>query len=60
MKTHDLKIWPQWFDAVRLGSKTFEVRKNDRGFEVGDLLNLNEFKPGIGTYTGRTISKRIT
>jgi hypothetical protein len=60
MKTHELKIWPQWFDAVRQGLKTYEVRKDDRGFSVGDILVLEEFKPGVGAYTGRTLERRIT
>jgi hypothetical protein len=59
MKTHQLKIWPQWFDAVRQGAKTFEIRKDDRNFNVGDELTLEEFKPGVGAYTGRVIEKRI-
>jgi hypothetical protein len=58
-KTHELKIWPQWFDAVRLGTKTFEIRKDDRNYAVGDTLVLNEFRPGVGEYTGRKIERRI-
>lgn len=37
---HDLKTLPQYYDAVVAKSKTFELRKNDRGFAVGDFLNL--------------------
>jgi hypothetical protein len=59
MKTHHLKIWPQWFDAIRLGSKSYEIRYDDRGFNVGDRLVLEEFKAGVGEYTGRTIEKRV-
>lgn len=46
--THKLKIWPQYFDAVVEGSKTFEIRDNDRNpkFKVGDTLSLHEFDPG--------------
>ena len=59
MKTHNLKIWPNWFLAVVDGSKCFEIRRDDRGFEVGDLLVFEEYKPRVGTYTGRTIRRRI-
>lgn len=59
-KTHDIKIWPQWFDAVRLGTKTFEIRKDDRNYAVGDILILNEFRPGVGEYTGRKVERRIS
>lgn len=63
---HELKISPKYFDAVEQGIKTFEVRKNDRGFAVGDLLRLREFdeKSEAPTeslkYTGRTCEAAIT
>ena len=43
MKRHELKIWPEYFDPVEAGLKTFEIRKNDRGFAMGDRLLLREF-----------------
>ena len=51
---HELKILPKYFDDVKIGQKTFEVRKNDRGFKEGDMLALNEFDP-IKGYTGNSI-----
>lgn len=36
MATHRLKIQEQYADAVLNGTKTFEIRKNDRGYKVGD------------------------
>lgn len=42
---HSLKIWPQYYCRVADGSKTFEVRKNDRGFQPGDEVELREFDP---------------
>lgn len=53
MKTHELKIWPEFFDAVEGGGKTFELRKNDRGFKVDDCLHLREWNPKTGQYSGR-------
>jgi hypothetical protein len=47
---HELKIWPQHFKAVSNGTKKFEIRKNDRGFKVGDLLDLLEFDPTCDKY----------
>jgi hypothetical protein len=41
--THELKIWPQYFARVKDGSKTFEVRENDRGFQPGDTVVLKEY-----------------
>lgn len=40
---HDLKIWPQYFSRAADGCKTFEVRKNDRGFQMGDEVVLHEW-----------------
>ena len=42
---HALKIYPEYYEAVKSGKKPFEVRKNDRDFKVGDILALNEFDP---------------
>ena len=42
---HELKIWPQWYCRVADGSKTFELRDNDRGFQSGDTVVLKEWDP---------------
>lgn len=57
---HQLKTWPEHFDAVASGLKTFEIRKDDRGFEVGNILNLNEFDPRTMAYTGRMLVALVT
>ena len=38
--THVLKVAPPYFEALNDGSKTFEVRRNDRAFQTGDTLVL--------------------
>lgn len=43
--THELKIWPQYYCRVADGTKTFEVRVNDRGFQPGDEVILKEWDP---------------
>lgn len=40
---HDLKTAPEHFEAVWSGAKTAELRKDDRGFSVGDVLRLREW-----------------
>lgn len=42
---HELKTWPDFFDAIKRGDKSFEVRRNDRNFEVDDTLLLLKFDP---------------
>lgn len=41
MKTHRLKVFIKYADAIMSGAKTFEIRKNDRGYEVGDKIVFN-------------------
>lgn len=60
MVIHELKSWPEYFEAVRCGNKTFEIRKNDRNFQVGDKLMLHEFDPTTGKWLGRQICKEVT
>ena len=50
---HELKIEKKYCIAMIEGRKTFEIRKNDRGFCVGDFLALNEVFEGA--YTGRSV-----
>ena len=54
---HYVKILPKYFMDVESGIKTFEIRFNDRGYKVGDILHLQEFFGG--EYTGRVIEKVI-
>ena len=44
-RIHQLKTWPEYWDAVFSGAKTFEARKDDRGFQVGDTLELVRWNP---------------
>lgn len=57
---HDLKCWPEYFQAVKSGIKPFELRKDDRGFAVGDVLHLREYDPKTEQYTGEEIDKTVT
>lgn len=40
MTRHVLKLNDRYYDAVANGIKTFEIRKNDRNYKVGDTLAL--------------------
>lgn len=59
MSEHNLKTIQPFFNDVLHGRKTFEVRKYDRNFSVGDTLTLEEFDPFEG-YTGQAIVREIT
>lgn len=56
-KVHDVKLGTTFFDDVKTGRKTFELRKNDRGYKEGDTIVMHEYNDG--TTTGRTIEKKI-
>lgn len=59
MTTHELKCWPEYFGPLADGRKTFEVRLDDRGFAVGDVLWFREYILETGL-TGRDVRKRVT
>lgn len=45
-RSHRLKCWPHWFEEIRSGRKTFDVRStSDRCFQAGDTLELFEWDP---------------
>lgn len=48
---HSLKTLPRFYQAVIDKKKPFEIRKNDRNFQSGDDIILNEWENG--NYTGR-------
>jgi hypothetical protein len=58
--THELKSHSRFFEPVLNGTKKFELRRNDRGFKVGDFLRLREWNPVEESYTGREVSARVT
>lgn len=57
---HELKTWPQYWVAVAAGSKPFELRRDDRAFEVGDTLVLREWNPVTHCYSGRSLRVPVT
>lgn len=57
---HELKTWPSPFKAMREGIKPFEIRLDDRDFQVGDILLLREWDPATELYSGQELRKQIT
>ena len=43
--THELKAHPAMYRAISRGAKTFEVRKDDRAFQSGDVVRLRYYDP---------------
>jgi len=59
MTKHELKSWPEYFEPIFNNIKRFELRKNDRNFQVGDIIWLREWDKDNG-YTGRSCKRRVT
>lgn len=71
---HELKCWPEFFEALHNGTKLLELRTDDRPFQVGDILRQREWEPGgryidgnpevggatVQGYSGREIRHRVT
>lgn len=56
---HELKIEPAYFRSVLSGDKTFEIRRNDRGFKLGDIILLREYSSYDAFYTSRELIREI-
>lgn len=63
-RTHELKCWPEPFEAMRAGIKTFEWRRDDRGYAVGDTLILRKWDPSVSEHDNererRTLTVEVT
>lgn len=60
MKIHELKTHPTHFAAVASGAKRAEIRRDDRGYAVGDVLVLREYDHATDSYSGREVEVRVT
>lgn len=56
---HALKTWITFYGMVANGTKCFEVRRNDRRFQEGDIVQLKEWNPSKEEYTGRECFRTI-
>ena len=57
-KTIEKKILPEYYRQVLSHRKTFEIRKDDSDYEVGDVLLLKEWDGE--QYTGHQTKREIT
>lgn len=54
------KTWPEAFEKILKGAKTFDARLANFDCKPGDILILEEYNPKTKKYTGRKIEKEIT
>ena len=59
MKIWNKKSWCHLYQKAIEGQKTHDIRLNE-GYEVGDVLILNEYDNAHGAYTGRSQRFDIT
>lgn len=56
MTLHELKILHEYLVDITIGKKTFELRKNDRDYQVGDLIRFIDVREDDST-TNKNIYK---
>ena len=59
-KKIEKKAWPEMFEAVRSGGKTFDLRLADWKCKEGDILVFREWDPKTKKYTGRVLEKEVS
>lgn len=59
-KTHEVKSWSHFFDAIVAGDKKHDLRKNDRDYNVGDKVVLRRYDNINGIYTGQEATAEVT
>lgn len=57
-KVHTIKLARMYYEDVKSGKKSFELRKNDRGYKQGDILRMLEYAEG--EWTGREMVVEVT
>lgn len=59
-KKIEKKTWPEMFEKILTGEKTFDARIADFKINKGDTLVLREWNPKTKKYTGRIIKKKVS
>lgn len=59
-RIHRLRVTNKFWNALVDGTKNFEARRDDRGFLVGDYLELCCYDPDAEAETGSFLRRRIT
>ena len=59
-RVHELKTWRIFFDDLASGMMTFNIRREDRDFGIGDIALFREWLPTEDRFSGRETRKLIT
>jgi ribosomal protein S17 len=60
MSKIEKKAWPEFFERILSGEKTFDLRLADFECKPGDVLVVREWDPITKEYTGRKLQKEVT
>lgn len=61
MTHHKVKSWSPFFQAIKSGIKTHDLRDmKDRDYKVGDTITLMDYDPFKGVFTGDECDVKIT
>lgn len=52
-------MWPESYEKVLSGEKTYDLRLADWVIEAGDTIVFREWNPATKAYTGRTMERRV-
>lgn len=55
----ELKTWPESFQAIWDGTKTYDIRQNDRKFTLWSVVHFREYDPAKKKYSGRELVANI-
>lgn len=59
-RVHVVKCWPEPFKDTATGRKSYEIRKDDRKYAVGDVLLLRKWSPTMKSYSGDCLTVSVT
>lgn len=57
--THELNIKPTSFKHICEEKRTFDVRKYDKPYKVGDTLIFKEYDGLLEQFTGRSVKRKL-
>lgn len=57
MKVIEKKTWPDSFQKILSGEKTYDIRLADWRCAPGDVIEFREYDPKLNRYTGRSLRK---